>query len=399
MLERDLAHDALPTGSLLSTLRLPALQRWSDRGGASRAIGDAWATLVWRTVRQSVGRPIDWCDRRGMLVGIVALDFDRGALPPIPRGLRVPDFLALIDQGDRVAIVPLDAKFDPSVADEEQVSGHNLHRLFAAASRLADRVTERVGDRDTVLVSGIVVAPDHWSTRALIRSRNGRAPLFPVERILMIPALPREVYGSLPLARAIGALAHIDRLPVKPAEDLAVATYYLRLVYACRWCWLEQHRPLLGSGEPEELSVDALRAVIAERSARYGQAFRLVEAWAREVEPIHGIRLALKPFLDPPLSAEEYEQVMSALAGVEGRVRRQVWRLLRERYRQRLVERVGTIMPEQAVAHAASLLARLAHEQAALAVWARAELERILRDLPTEVAEEPGPAELEPRGE
>jgi len=84
---------------------------------------------------------------------------------------------------------------------------------------------------------------------------------------------------------------------------------------------------------------------------------------------------------------------------VEGRVRRQVWRLLRERYRQRLVERVGTIMPEQAVAHATSLLARLAHEQAALAVWARAELERILRDLPTEAAEEPGPAELETRGE
>jgi AcrR family transcriptional regulator len=168
---------------------------------------------------------------------------------------------------------------------------------------------------------------------------------------------------------------------VRPADDLAVATYYLRLAYACWWCWSEQRQPLLGAGKAEEPSVEELRQAIVERSVGYTRAFQLVEDWAREVEPIHAVRRALKPFLDPPLSAEDYERVTRFLDRTGNGKRRVVWRVLRERYRQKLLERVGAIMPERAILDMAGLLARLAGEQAALVEWTREELRRVLHDV------------------
>jgi len=375
---RDIQHEAFPHGSLFAALHYPPLQQWSDRGGASRLIGEAWAERVRRWLETTVGTRVSWCGYTGTVRALVLLDFDRSRLPPIPRRVRVPDFLAVIDEGERSIALALDAKFDPSVAEGEQVSSRNLQQLLPALPSVRDQLAAHAADRALAFVEGLVIAPDHWYARAVLDPRRHGARHFPASRVVFVPTTSGEVYRPLALAQLIGPLARRDRLPVRPADDLALATYYFRLACACRWCWEEQQRPLLGEGE-ERPTVAILREAIEQRLHASPSAFRLVETWAHEVEPIRRAREALKPFLDPPVSAAEVEQRIVEAAGTTRTVsRREVWRLLRERYRQKLVAIVGTVPAERAHQSLSDLLLRLATEQARLVSWTRQELEQIV---------------------
>ncbi|MCX2726033.1 hypothetical protein OO015_00735 [Thermomicrobium sp. 4228-Ro] len=183
----------------------------------------------------------------------------------------------------------------------------------------------------------------------MLRVWNRWTPLAPAERVLLIPASRTDGYRADPLAWVIGTLAHPHRLPARPPQALA----------CCRRCWSEHHQPLLGTGGAGEPSVAVLPQAIAERSDGYTRAFQLVEDWARAAEPIGATRRALKPFLDPPLSADG-ERVTHLLDGAGSGVRQSVWRVLRERYRRKLLGRMDVVMPERAILDMAGRLDRLA---------------------------------------
>ncbi len=374
---RDLEHESLPTGSLLSALQYPVLRQWSDRGGASQSIGEAWATLVWRRLGAAVGQTVEWYRYRGTLSALLPLDYDREAARTLPRRVRVPDFVAVITGERDALVVPLDAKFDASVADEEQVSARNLDRLLRELPTLSGQLRSIVPNQSVVPVDGIVVVPDHWTTDALLRGRRGQPPSFPVTRVLRVPATPREVYARVDVARLIGALAELDRLPVRPADDLAVATYYVRLACACRWCWTERQRPLLGE-QPVQSSLEELSSAIRKRRRGQSSAFTLVEQWVREIEPIWRTRQAVAPYLDPPVARRDVAALVRETLGAATEWERRLWQMLRERYRAKLVEIIGTVSPERAVQEGAQLLLRFAETQAALGAWCDAELRRLL---------------------
>ncbi|MDW8058906.1 MAG: hypothetical protein RMK01_02395 [Thermomicrobium sp.] len=384
MLRGDLEHPKLPTSSLLSALDYPPLRQWSDRGGASRALGEAWASFVRGYLERAGAGPVDWSGRGGTLVAVTSLDVDRERWGRIPRRVRVPDFLALIDEADRLVVLALDAKFDPSVADEEQISAWNLRRLVEALEALRVWVQDRSGRRPQVYVDGAIVSPDHWSTRELVQ-RSGRASGRFTGNVVRVPVDPRVLFRRLPLARLVGRLARIDALPIGPADDLAVATYYFRLVCTCRWCWEEARVPLLGPAD-DRLPLEELTGAIEARRCGVDSAFHLVEPWVSEIEPIRQLREAVKPFLDPPISAAEVEEAVQSIGADVAKAR--VWRVLRERYRARLVERFGVITVEDAELSSGALLLRLASEQAALVGWAREEIGRIVRELAGVEAEE-----------
>lgn len=92
MLTTDLEHPTLPNDSLLGALKYPPLQRWSDWGGASRIIGDAWARYVVGYLEPLVGGSIDLWESRGTLRALIPLDLDSPLKEALPRRVRIPDF-------------------------------------------------------------------------------------------------------------------------------------------------------------------------------------------------------------------------------------------------------------------------------------------------------------------
>lgn len=187
-------------------------------------------------------------------------------------------------------------------------------------------------------------------------------------------------FRTVPEAHLVGQLARLDRLPMSPAQDLAVATYCLRLVCACRWCYTEERKPLLDVGEFRVVH-DAFAAALAERITGSSSAFQVVEVWTQQVEPIQRARRDLELFLEPPVSKEEVKALLACygnLGGASGF--RGVLRTLRERYRIRLVEQVGVIPASQAAESVVQRARELATLQRDLRSWALEELRRIVTE-------------------
>lgn len=380
MLTTDLEHPTLPTGSLLGALKYPPLQRWSDRGGASRIIGDAWARYVVGYLEPLVGGPIDLWEGRGTLRALIPLDLDSSLKGTLPRRVRIPDLLLVIEEPAGMFVRALDAKFDISVAEAEQVSIQNLERLLAGSESIARRVMTVSRCGRLMTGEGGVAAPEHWSTRALLPKLDGRDARLHRRQVLCLPVRPPDLFRTVPEAQLVGQLARLDRLPVSPAQDLAVATYYLRLVCACRWCYTEERKPLLDVGDFRVFH-DEFAAALAERIAGASSAFQVVEVWTQQVEPIQRARRELEPFLEPPASKEEVKALLACygnLSGASGL--RGVLRTLRERYRIRLVERVGVIPASQAAESVAQRARELATLQRELRSWALEELRRIVTE-------------------
>ncbi|MCM8749833.1 hypothetical protein NET02_11805 [Thermomicrobiaceae bacterium CFH 74404] len=373
----------VPGGSLLAALLDRRLQAWSDRGGASQQIGERWSRLVAEELAGWVGRqlPLDGAGS-ARLSGVIWLD----AEPAIERhagrnGLANPDFLLIYDTIDgALALQPADAKFAVQVVKPEQIRASALRALLDSGNpALEHALSQRLPDidiRQARVVDGFVVSPagiltEHYRHRLVNDPSVGLRP----EQIVTLAVDPRRMFAGLPVARLVGVLAGIDRLPVRPAHELVAAVYYVRLACACAWFWQEERRPLLSLDGPPPLDLDALRDEVVSRAAAAESAFSLVERWAADTEAIRRDREALEPFLSPPLRNRELLELVENAGLAQDRASlRSLRRELTSWYRSELIARLGCI-PARAgrpIAEILQELAMISRELAPLAsAWVR----------------------------
>src|SRR3712207_2543893 len=111
----NVASARLPGGSLIAASLDRQLMVWSDRGGASRHIGDRWAVRSAEALREAVGGewPVPYAPSF-TLIEVVRLD----DVPEVSREanlhhLENPDFLLIgtRDGGSSTVLQAADAKF------------------------------------------------------------------------------------------------------------------------------------------------------------------------------------------------------------------------------------------------------------------------------------------------
>jgi len=214
----------VPGGSLLAALFDRQLQAWSDRGGASQHIGERWSRLVAEELSSWVGResPAGGAGP-SRLRAVIWLD----ARPEIARhagrhGLTNPDFVLvheLVEGG--LILQPADAKFAVQVVKPEQIRARALRALLDSGNPALEReLSQRLPGADlrrARVVDGFVVSPagiltEHYLPRLV----DGPGARLRPHQVVTLVADPRRLFAGLPVARLVGVLAGIDRLPVKP---------------------------------------------------------------------------------------------------------------------------------------------------------------------------------------
>ncbi|GBD15117.1 hypothetical protein HRbin26_00003 [bacterium HR26] len=342
----------VPGGSLLAALFDRQLQAWSDRGGASQHIGERWSRLVAEELSSWVGResPVGGAGP-SRLRAVVWLD----ARPEIARhagrhGLTNPDFVLVHEPVEGGLILqPADAKFAVHVVKPEQIRARALRALLDSGNPALEReLSLRLPGADVRrarVVDGFVVSPAGILTELYLpRLVDGPGARLRPDQVVTLVADPRRLFAGLPVARLVGVLAGIDRLPVKPAQDLVAALYYVRLACACGWLWQEERRPLLSLDGLPPLDLEALRSEVESRAATAETAFGLVERWADETEQVRRDREMLERFLTPPLRSRElWELIEDAGLAYDRAFQRALRKQLFSWYRSEVIARVGEI--------------------------------------------------------
>ncbi len=353
---------------MLAALLDRRLQAWSDRGGASKEIGERWSRLVAEELASWVGRDATLPEAGpSRLLAVIWLD----GRPEIARhasrhGLRNPDFVVVHELASgELALQPADAKFAVQTVKHDQIAAGALQALLASGNPVLVRELGPFlpeGRSDAVrIVDGFVVSPagiltDYYLPRLV----EGSTARLRAQQVVTLSAKPSRLFAGLPVARLVGPLAALDRLPVRPADEIVAAVYYVRLACACRWLWEEERRPLLSLNGPPPLDLDALAAEVAVRARQAETAFGLLERWADETEEIRRDREMVERFLVPPLSNRVLRDLLARAALPEDRAwQRTLRKELSIWYRAEVIARVGEI-PARPERPLAALLQELA---------------------------------------
>jgi hypothetical protein len=342
----------LPGGNLISASLDRQVMIWSDRGGASRHIGDRWAARCSRALDEAVGTqwPVP-LDEPFEVVDIIRLD----DVPDVSREanrhhLENPDFLLIGSRSSsaRPYLQAADAKFAADRIKPSQVSAIIVQNLLAveggATRALVDETLAAHGLAEPEIVRGVFIAPRSELTDYLLRRvTTGKRASVDAREVVTIPPRPETMFAGLPESRIIGGLARIDALPVTPRDNLISAIYYFRLACACFYLWNEGNRPLLGGGSSEEPEPGIIAAEVAARSTAASSAYGLVDAWAVDVQPQVQARQAISDVATLPIRMGDIRQQLERAGAGEPRAVRQVRRDLDIAFRARLAELVGTI--------------------------------------------------------
>jgi len=345
----------LPGGNLLSAALDRQVMIWSDRGGASRHIGDRWAIRSDEALRNSVGRtwPVPH-DEPFEILDILRLD----DVAEVSREanlhhLENPDFLLLGTQsGDGGPVLQaVDAKFAPDRIRPSQVSAEivsNLLQLGGAAHKIVVDAVAAHGLSTPRIVRGVFVSPDSQMSDVLLqRVTTGRRATVDRAEVVTIPPHPGSLFAGLPESRVIGALARIDALPVTPRDNLISAIYYFRLSCACFHFWGEEHRPFLSTTPPPPPEPGRVAAIISARAEGADSAFELVDRWAIAIEPQVRARAAVSEVATLPVRIRELRsEIESAGLGEDNRALRIVRRDLDLAFRARLHDITGDILAD-----------------------------------------------------
>jgi hypothetical protein len=343
----------VPGGNLIAATLNRMLMIWSDRGGASREIGDRWASRTADALAQAVGG--EWPVPRSQaytLLDVIRLDDVPEVSGEANRmQLENPDFLLIgvRDSDSRPVLQAADAKFAADRIKPSQVSASVVSSLLAVSNGITNKLvqehTARLGLSSPTVERGVFIVPDSELTSYLIRrvSKGRTATVDPSEVVLVAPD-PGSMFTGLPQSRAIGPLARIDALPVTPRTNLISAIYYFRLACACFHHWSEQEKPLLSASPPQTPEAGIIVAEIARRSTNASSAFELVSTWAEDVEPFVQAREAVANVATLPLRMRDVRARVER-AGKEGdsRTLRHVRREIERSFRRRLLEITGDI--------------------------------------------------------
>lgn len=332
------------------------LMGWSDRGGASRHIGDRWAVRCSAFLLEQIGQP--WPTPGGedfVVRDVLRLDEN----PDIEREananqLENPDFLLLGERVGAPVLQAVDAKFAADRIKVSQVSREVVERLLTIPAQGVTRglVDERLAALELPapeLVRGIFVAPASAMTDELLRrALRGRDTELTRADVLLAPVEPGELFAGLPMSRLIGSLARLDALPVTPRTSLLSAVYYLRLSCACFHFWNESHRPLLGSLGPGPEPEPGLVAAEASRRLQRAQtAYQLAVRWDSDTQQVSNVRKAVHEVASLPVTMRELREEFQAQRMPDApRALRTVRGTLEREFREQLLSETGDILPD-----------------------------------------------------
>ena len=221
----NVSSPLLPGGNLISASLDRQVMIWSDRGGASRHIGDRWAVRCSTALEESIGTtwPVP-NDEPFHLIDVIRLD----DVPEVSREanrhhLENPDFLLI---GRRAAseqpcLQAADAKFAADRIKPSQVSAEIVKNLLAVKDgvtrALVDTTIADLGLSEPEIVRGVFISPRSTLTDHLLRRvTTGRNASVDVREVVTVPPEPGAMFAGLPQSRIIGGLARIDALKLSP---------------------------------------------------------------------------------------------------------------------------------------------------------------------------------------
>lgn len=347
----NLASEKLPGGSLIAAVLDRRLMTWSDRGGASRHLGERWseqcalALDAWRGTQ----RPVPG-DQSFRLDAVVRLDENPQIAIQAGRYKLVnPDFVLYGARAEQHVLQAADAKFAVDTIRSAQVSADALRALLAVegglvGSEIARKLNGQPAEAPTV-VRGVFLSPMGPLTDFFLpRVTSGPHATVDPREVVLLPVDPVAMFAGLPATRLVGTLARVDQLPVSPRLDILPAIYYFRVASACLWMWVEQHTPLLSLEPPKEPDPDVLLAAVRERAERKSTAFGIVLTWSDDIEELERSRRAFNEVSAMPVRMRELRALLEAAGRTDERgLLRRVRGALERRYRRRLVEEVGAI--------------------------------------------------------
>ena len=353
----DVKSLRLPGGSLLSAYLDRQLMMWSDRGGASRHIGDQWAAHCSRWLSGAVDA--DWPVPHGqpfIISDILRLD----DIPGVSREanqyhLENPDFLIVGSRPDEpttALVEAVDAKFAADRIKPSQVSAQVVENLLTIPREgmtrllLQNTLDARGFDR-YVISDGSFMCPDSALTEFLLkRASRQRANPSSSAEIIRIEPSPGVMFDGVTAGKLIGQLARQDRLPVSPRENLLSTIYYFRVASACVYLYTEQHAPLFTVNDTESPEIGLVSAELTLRAMPEYSAYRLMLDLVDEAEVVREARQSLANVASLPLRMTEIRGLLqnAGLDEESGKIAlRNVRRDLELEFRRRLFEDVGEI--------------------------------------------------------
>lgn len=345
----------LPGGGLLSAYLDRQLMIWSDRGGASRHIGDRWAARCTRWLDELPGTTWQLPDGGEIIVSCILRldDIDAVSREANLNHLENPDFLLVgsSTESPRTAtVLALDAKFAADRIKPSQVSAQVVENLLTIPETgvtrdLLNAALEQHDFTDKVILDGAFLCPDSTLTDFLLnrqsRSRGGREP---AATIVLVTPETDTMFSDLPAARLIPILARKDQLPVSPRENLLSALYYFRVASACLFLWQEQHLPLFSLETTEQPEIGLVSADVTLRATTGASSYRMMMDMVDEAEAVQQARQSVANVAALPLRmAEIRSMVQQSARDNEKILLRTLRKDLELEFRRKLFERVGEV--------------------------------------------------------
>lgn len=353
-MSEDVKDRKLPGGSLLAAYLDRQLMIWSDRGGASRHIGDRWAAHCSAWIDNALNEPWPIPDAEPLVINTVLRLDD---VPEVSREanhyhLENPDFLLVgvrPEAADHALVMAVDAKFAADRIRPSQVSAQIVENLVTIPETGVTRqlLEDALRDHDLEtreFIDGAFLCPESTLTTFLLKRRsrareeqNGKA------EIVTIPPDPANMFAGLPASNLIGALARIDRLPVTPRENLLSAIYYFRVACACIYLWQEQHRPLFTIREAEPPEIGLVSAEVSLRAQSAHSAYEVMMGMVDDAEVIQRARQSIANVASLPLRMTEIRALLQETGREDKSLLRALRRDLELEFQRRLFDRVGEI--------------------------------------------------------
>ena len=353
--QEDTQDSRLPGGTLMSAILDRRLMGWSDRGGASRHIGDRWAIRCDAFLAEQPGA--QWPVPGGeefTIRAVLRLDHN----PEIEREanayqLENPDFLLLGERDGQAVIQAVDAKFAADRIKVTQVSREVVERLLTVpvvgvTRGLVEELRAQLGLGEPEIARGIFISPASEMTEELLRRvTRGRNATVEAADVLQAPVDPGQIFNGLSMSGLIGTLARIDQLPVTPRNSLLSAVYYFRIACACFYFWNESHRPLLGPlGAAPDPEPGVVAAETSRRAQRAKSAYQLAARWDSDTQEVANVRKAVYDVAALPVTMRELRAEFQAQRLPElPRSLRFVRGTLEREFREQLLTLTGVIEP------------------------------------------------------